>query len=477
MSERSLRLLISVLVVAGIFVYFLSESMTSTLPVKSKDEGLLGGPIAGLTRWQLAKFEEGKALFCKEFSVAEGLGPLYNASSCRQCHGGTGTAGGAGMDLKETSVLLFAKRKADGRLAKEPLKAILSKTESSDLDYFIGSGGPILIRHSINELSQSQNPEPEALGKDCKLEAGKEAPKDAEFRSRRACPPLFGLGLVDSVSEQVFEWQKARLAPEQKAFAGKAARVNSALTQTEAVGRFGAKAQVPRLILACSQESAWQMGLSNEIYRHTLSTKGPDKIPDCMKALCPNEPNLDSLSIAKIHFYLSTLAPPPRGAITAESMKGEGSFNKLGCAACHIKQLRSPEKVTLPNPEIPWSFSEQSPPSELMQPVLSPTKSPTFVEIRALEDRIFCPFSDFLVHDMGPALADGLAQPGTTGSEWRTTPLWGLRHKRNFLHDGRAKTIEEAIKMHGGQSEQAAKAYAKLSEEEKKTLMAFLNSL
>ena len=108
---------------------------------------------------------------------------------------------------------------------------------------------------------------------------------------------------------------------------------------------------------------------------------------------------------------------------------------------------------------------------------LQMTSKPMPLEVRSLEKKPVNAYSDFLVHDMGPKLSDGIAQAGTTSSEWRTTPLWGLRYRNFYLHDGRAKTVGEAISLHVGEATDAQRACAKLSAAERDDLMAFLNSL
>jgi CxxC motif-containing protein (DUF1111 family) len=192
-----------------------------------------------------------------------------------------------------------------------------------------------------------------------------------------------------------------------------------------------------------------------------------------LKGSIPPDPNDESDDLSKITYYLQTLAPPPRGEITPAVSKGETTFKMMGCAACHMPQYKTGPKIMVINPD--------GPPLR-MQEVMGPdsliiVNKPPVLEVKALEKKPVNAYSDFLVHDMGPALSDGITQYGTTGSEWRTTPLWGLRFRSNYLHDGRAKTISEAILMHGGEASESQKAAARLLPAEREDLMAFLNSL
>lgn len=470
MSPRTLRLVISVAFVFAVFIYMLSSSLNTMLPTKALDEGLPGGPIPGLTRWQLAKFEEGRALFKKKFSVADGLGPLYNGVSCASCHGGSGIAGGAGPDPDTSSYKIIARRKADGRFATENPKAAKTKVEMSDLDFLRDKGGPVLLGKSISDAGSESG-----LPKDCALLASKEAPKECEYKSLRYAPPLFGLGLVETVPERLFSFQAGRQAQNPKGPQGKTVRLPLFFGDT--TGRFGHKADKSSLMNCIASELGTQLGLSNPLFRHSLTNAGVDKVPECMKAVIPQDPNLDAKTLAKLNFFLCCLAPPPPAAQNIDGQLGNSVFQKTGCAVCHMPQMQTPDTVMLINPDEDFAISERRIANDGSSELFI-EKEPKFVRIKALENVVFRPYSDFLIHDMGQRLADGIAQAGgTTGAEWRTAPLWGLRTRRYYLHDGRAATLEEAIAQHGGQAAESAKSFAKLSELEKKQLLAFLNSL
>jgi CxxC motif-containing protein (DUF1111 family) len=142
------------------------------------------------------------------------------------------------------------------------------------------------------------------------------------------------------------------------------------------------------------------------------------------------------------------LAPPAPGAMTARRERGRDLFGAVGCAACHV-----PEYRTGPGP------------------------------VAALADRPVVLYSDLLLHDMGDELADHRPDGQADGTEWRTTPLWGLRVIREFLngdvfllHDGRARTIEEAIEYHGGEGAMSRAAFRSLSTEDRAALVDFVGS-
>jgi len=133
-------------------------------------------------------------------------------------------------------------------------------------------------------------------------------------------------------------------------------------------------------------------------------------------------------------------------------------FEKARCAFCHRPEMRTAPTVYLVDPD-------------------SPAPKYDHIEVAALENRPVRAYSDFLLHNMGSELADGLPQAGATGGEWRTTPLWGLRLKKFYLHDGRTTDLAAAIGFHGGQAEPARRAFEQLSPGDREDLLAFLRSL
>jgi CxxC motif-containing protein (DUF1111 family) len=148
--------------------------------------------------------------------------------------------------------------------------------------------------------------------------------------------------------------------------------------------------------------------------------------------------------------YLQTLkAPIPRNTTDADVATGKTLFEQINCSGCHKPTLKT-----------------------------GPSK------IAALDHKTFHPYTDMLMHDMGPGLDDGYTEGTATTAEWRTTPLWGLGLSKNsqggryfLLHDGRAHSIDEAILLHGGEAQRSRDAYAALSDMERKQVVKFLESL
>ncbi len=162
------------------------------------------------------------------------------------------------------------------------------------------------------------------------------------------------------------------------------------------------------------------------------------------------DPEVSDLTVRNVVFYLQTLkAPIQRNQNDPDVIQGKNLFIQTGCESCHKQTLKT-----------------------------------GFSPVAALSDKTFHPYTDLLLHDMGPGLNDGYTEGSAKTSEWRTPPLWGLGLSPNsqggqffLLHDGRAKTIEEAIQLHGGEAQQSKERFQQLSAQEKNNLVKFLKSL
>jgi CxxC motif-containing protein (DUF1111 family) len=162
------------------------------------------------------------------------------------------------------------------------------------------------------------------------------------------------------------------------------------------------------------------------------------------------DPEVSTQTVNDVVFYLQTLkAPVQRNQQDADVQSGRQLFLNIGCANCHTPQLTT-----------------------------------GISSIAALSNKAFSPYTDLLLHDMGPGLDDGYTEGSATTAEWKTPPLWGLGLSKNsqggqyfLLHDGRAKTIEEAIVQHGGEGSQSKTRFQQLTAAEKAQLIKFLESL
>ena len=267
---------------------------------------------------------------------------------------------------------------------------------------------------------------------------GERTPGEATITTRRRSQSLRGLGFVDAVPDETF----AAIAEEERAAdastAGRVHIVDNLGTRRRTVGKFGWKAQVPSLFQFSADALLNEMGITNPLFRDEPCPQG-----DCDALAFNPTPALndDGHDVEAIADFMTMLAAPVRGPITDDVIAGEPIFHEIGCASCHRPTLRT---------------------------------GPS--EIAAFNRTDFHPFSDFLLHDMG-SLGDGIVQDDAGGREMRTAPLWGLRNTNRLLHDGRARTIEEAIRAHDGQGKAARDRFNELDADRSARLLAFLRSL
>ena len=240
--------------------------------------------------------------------------------------------------------------------------------------------------------------------------------------------------------------------PEDRNEDGISGRVNIISTEGGAVGRFGYKCQTASIEAFNRGALNNQMGITStatsllgdagegresvwrsfhgsvahaQVADPTLRIEDFDDVPD---------PEISHTDLTDLIFFQENLAAPRRGRITAAVRRGEKLFTSIGCIDCHESNLET-------------------------------------------ERGLIHPYSDLLLHDMGPELADGVVMEEASGSEFRTQPLWGLRHHPPFLHDGRADTIDAAIRLHGGEAQAARDRYDALATQARCDLLIFLESL
>lgn len=263
-------------------------------------------------------------------------------------------------------------------------------------------------------------------------------PREATVSAQRITTPLFGLGLVDAVPDATF-LILARLeglySPSTRGIPSLVTEIRTGATR---VGRFGWKAQVPTLHQFAGDAYINEMGVTNPEFPNENCPQG-----DCAPLAFNPDPGLNNDGQDVDHFadFMTLLGPPKRGNRAFQSEAGEQVFRRIGCASCH-----TPALVT------------------------------GFSPVRALSHKVFEPYSDFLLHDMG-ALGDGIVQNLADGREMRTAPLWGLSARSVYLHDGRAKTVHDAILGHSGQGAPARDRFLGLNPRMQAALIAFLQSL
>lgn len=274
-------------------------------------------------------------------------------------------------------------------------------------------------------------------------------------RSFRLPPPVFGVGLIGAIPVETIVANEDPEDADGDGISGRAHWVTAPDYVSEAhvgggagpqLGRFSRKAQVSSLLQQIAEAYQQDMGITNDFipeenaHAQAGGVALGDRVPD---------PEIPASIVLETLMYVRLLAAPARGEITAAVQNGAGHFNDIGCASCHTPSMKT-----------------------------GPNSVPQLSEVDVNL------YSDLLLHDMGAGLADNRPDRDASGSEWRTAPLWGTRivpdflgGAEHYLHDGRATTLDDAIRWHGGEAEAAKNAYEALSENERQDLVSFLKSL
>jgi mono/diheme cytochrome c family protein len=327
----------------------------------------------------------GAKLFATVFTPPQGLGPLFNRSACLQCHVSP-SSGGMGFDG-----LALVQR--------------VGRFEAGRFDPLIGAGGPLAREHSIAEF-----------GVACDLSPG--PPPRANLISVRNAPPLYGLGLIDTIPDEAL-----RAAAAAGRTRGKLHIVRTA--QGERVGRYGWKADTATLEQFVAEAFRNELGITNPLAPDDLLAHSAG----CGSAVAA--PKDDGSAVRAVTAYVASL-PPPASKVGPQHRAGETLFATLGCAACHTP---------------------------------------------ALAGGAIALYSDLMLHDLGAAMDDRVVQGEASGKEWRTSPLWGLGSRERLLHDGRATTIADAILAHDGEAAPVTQAFRALPAADRAELLAFLQAL
>jgi CxxC motif-containing protein (DUF1111 family) len=354
-------------------------------------------------------------------TVAEGLGPVYNATSCVVCHQNPNS--GAASQLTELRV---GHSDAEGNFVNPTI--------------FINDGKDTITGRSIvNDR---------AIGP----QAQEHVPATENIRTLRAALNTLGDGFVEAIDDNTLI---AIAAAQPKLSEG---RVNGEVVQApifEApgqtrVGRFGWKDQHGSLLSFVADAYLNEMGITNrlrptEVTTVLLTTAGVNDQPD-------------QLGLADIdhfaQFIRGTMVPPRDTALAATpaALRGQALFTQVGCGVCHVQTITTAPAGAILNGGM-------------------------FVVPAALGNKIIHPFSDYLLHDIGTG--DGIVQvgPQDTANKLRTAPLWGLREKARFMHDLGSLSVENAINRHDGEAREPARRFRELGPQQREALLNFLQSL
>ena len=411
-----------------------------------------GMPLSNITRANRRAHVVGNSFFNKNWVFApssttarDGLGPLYHARSCSGCH----VRDGRGAPTKDgrTGIGLLFRLYLPGSSRGDPNLGLQLAVNAAP---GIEPEGRVEItyepvREKLDDRHTVTLRRPKYTLKANSV-YGQAHPET--LLSPRLAQPLVGLGLLESVEEKTILALADPDDGNKDGISGRASYVLNPENQQTELGRFGWKASQPSLRLQTAIAFLRDIGITNSIYPDEDFTTAQAKI--IKPSTHGNLPEIDDSKLNRVVTYLRTLAPPAQRQPKAEKVtRGEELFTHAGCAKCHTPTLKT-------GPNAP---------------------------IDELKNQVIRPYTDLLLHDMGDALSDGIDKPGVSGKEWRTPPLWGIGLTETvngntfYLHDGRARTLEEAIMWHGGEGLAAKRAYSSFSREERQLVWQFLNSL
>ncbi|WP_060874130.1 di-heme oxidoreductase family protein [Myroides odoratus] len=408
-----------------------------------------GTPAPNLSAADLALHLTGDLTFESVYvtppnKVNGGLGPIFNNSSCISCHpkdgrapfptnlnarsgffmrvslpgstehGGPVPVPGFGLQIQNQAVF-----------GVEP-EAQFQVTYSTIVEE-LADGTKITLRKPQYSLVESYIPIPANI-----------------LLSPRIGSPVFGLGLLEAIPEEDILAQIDANDANQDGIYGKANYVYDVISKQTKLGRFGWKANTASLLEQCAAAFNNDMGITNYVFPYETGygqTNGDDGLNAGIE--------VSNALVNAVTFYTQTLAVPASRFHDNQNVRnGARIFEEIDCAKCHV-----PKQKTGPSP------------------------------IKALAYQTIYPYTDLLLHDMGEGLADNRPDFLANGREWKTRPLWGIGFQylvnghTQFLHDGRAANLTEAILWHGGEAQRAKDKFKQLSTKEREDLLAFLNSL
>ena len=422
----------------------LSNQSGGAFTISNRNQGSLQAPQPKLSGEQQLAWAVGKSFATQAWvtspsstTARDGLGPLFNANSCTGCH----------------------VRNRQGELPEKGLGTILRFPAPSPLygEQLQDMAVPGFKPEGQITWQTINSSHTDAQGNEYQLQRRQfSVDNTAVSTSARLAPALIGMGLLDNTSDEEI---LANSDPDDKNRDGISGRANirsSTQDGTMRIGRFGWKASQSSLHEQIALAFHQDMGISSSLHL-------PENcIGDNCQAYSTANTDLEISDklLSAVTDYIANLAVPA-AAHDAQSQQGCKIFEQLACAACHTPRFQT--KL----PSIQLSRTDNA------------KKSNTATR----HTETIYPFSDLLLHDMGAALADQNPTDETPANEWRTAPLWGLgiraRNPDNtrLLHDGRARSITEAILWHGGEAERSKIRFTQLSHQERTTLLYFLKAL
>ena len=423
-------------------------------------------PLPTLDDAERARFAVGNSFFRRNWVEApasttarDGLGPHFIARSCGGCHvqDGRGAPPDFRKGLSEQPVALLMRLSipgtgAHGGVVPDPVYGDqLNNAAVQDVQ----PEGQVRIRYQ-NLKGQFADGSRYTLRKPIySIDQLAYGPLHPQIMiSPRIAPQMAGVGLLDAIAEADIVANAATQAASPGPVKGQVNRVWDDFAQAQRVGRFGWKAN--QASVASQSAGAFQGDMGITSSQHPAETCTPTQ-KDCLAAPRGGHgqtPEIDDVTLSNVIFYENTLAPAARRNVNdGLVLRGQALFAQAQCSSCHRP-----------------SYTTGAPPF----PRLSSPK------VQGLK---IWPYTDLLLHDMGPDLADGRPDFAANGQQWKTPPLWGVglihdvNGHRRLLHDGRANGVLEAILWHGGEAQSAKNQVLQLNARDRQALVAFVESL
>lgn len=387
----------------------------------------------------------------------DGLGPLFNTRSCISCH----SAGGRGPlpqegEFKPSALVIRLGATKVGEPMVDPnyggqiQPRAIHVTATGMSEKMAGEAQlklayqPLTGRYPDGSRYELQQPDYQltrlAYGE---LHGG-------VGLSPRFAPIVYGAGLLDAIAEEDLLAQEDPDDADKDGISARYNRVPDVKSGQLKIGRFGHKALHPNLAQQVAAAFRDDIGITNRIFSEenctaqqgdcfTISALGGHKSVELA----------DNLLDLVVTFNQGLAVPPARGLDKPKAQQGRSLFYQSGCEGCHTAS---------------YTTAKDYP-------------------VKSLAGQRIWPYTDLALHDMGEALADGIQEYSANGREWRTPPLWGLglalkfRKQQGYLHDGRARSLEEAILWHGGEAERSKQHFMQLNQTERQAMIAFLQAI
>ncbi|AZD94522.1 MULTISPECIES: di-heme oxidoredictase family protein [Pseudomonas] len=434
--------------------------------VRKSDQNAFSMPSANLSPTRRLDFSVGNSFFRSPWVIApstttarDGLGPLFNTNGCQNCHIKDGRGHPPTPDSDNAvSMLVRLSIPNEPAYAKiiEQLGIVPEPVYGGQFQDMAVPGvapeGKVRVEYEPLTVRFKDGSEVELRKPKLQITQLGYGPMHPDTRfSARVAPPMIGLGLLEAIPEAAILANAQAQAKAGNGIAGRPNRVWDDAQQKTVLGRFGWKAGQPNLNQQNVHAFSGDMGLTTSLRPFDDCTDAQTACKQAPNGNGPDgEPEVSDNILRLVLFYSRNLGVPARRDVgSPQVLAGKNLFYQAGCQSCHTPRFTTAADAAEPE----------------------------------LANQVIRPYSDLLLHDMGEGLADNRSEFQAGGRDWRTPPLWGIGLTQTvsghtqFLHDGRARNLLEAVLWHGGEARAAQQQVLSFNAEQRAALLAFLNSL